>query len=87
MVWFGDQGEAESQLGFEHRVACGGPGGSPHATGRCPRAVVGPETRAVRAGIRQLWPLPRYHRFEAGPGPMPRGVRSRRRVDGTTRVC
>jgi hypothetical protein len=38
---------AESPLGFEHRVACGGPGGSPHATNRCAGRTSPPSTRTL----------------------------------------
>jgi hypothetical protein len=83
---FGDEVGAESQLSFEHQVACGGPGGSPHATTRC---VDGARSREPgrSSGHPQRWAgVPLRLVSVAGPGRSPRRNRPPRRVDGLTRV-
>jgi hypothetical protein len=83
-------------LGFEHQVARGGLGGSPHATGWCPGLAFPPgdpgdETpgAAPRASdpIREGRRGPRYDGpWEPAPGLGPAAEDLLRRVDGRVRA-
>ena len=70
-------GGSRSPLSFEHRVACGRPGGFPHATW-CLLRLEG--NRAARAGIRRRRRVSRYDRRERRLRGLPRRISAANRA-------